>query len=48
MGVATDAAFPLGLIVVGTLAVIVVLNLIAAIPARSAGRLPVADALRSE
>ena len=48
MGVATDAAFPLGLIVVGTVAVIVVLNLIAAIPARSAGRLPVADALRSE
>jgi hypothetical protein len=48
MGVATDAAFPLGLIVVGTLAVIVVLNLIAAISARSAGRLPVADALRSE
>jgi ABC-type lipoprotein release transport system permease subunit len=34
--------------VVGALAVIVVLNLIAAIPARSAGRLPVADALRSE
>jgi hypothetical protein len=48
MGVATDAAFPLGLIVVGSFAVIVVLNLIAAIPARSAGRLPVTDALRSE
>jgi ABC-type antimicrobial peptide transport system permease subunit len=48
MGVATDAAFPLALIVIGTLAVIVVLNLIAAIPARSAGRLPVADTLRSE
>jgi hypothetical protein len=48
MGVATDAVSPLGLIVVGTVAVIVVLNLIAAIPARSAGRPPVADALRSE
>jgi hypothetical protein len=48
MGVATDAAFPLGLLAVGTPAVIVVLNLIGAIPARSAGRLPVADALRSE
>jgi hypothetical protein len=48
MGVATDAAFPLALLAVGTPAVIVVLNLIGAIPARSAGRLPVADALRSE
>jgi hypothetical protein len=48
MGVATDAAFPLGLLAVGTPAVIVVVNLIGAIPARSAGRLPVADALRSE
>jgi hypothetical protein len=48
MGVGTDAAFPLGLLAVGTPAVIVVLNLIGAIPARSAGRLPVTDALRSE
>jgi ABC-type antimicrobial peptide transport system permease subunit len=48
MGVATDAAFPLGLLAVGTAALIVVVNLIGAIPARSAGRLPVADALRSE
>jgi ABC-type antimicrobial peptide transport system permease subunit len=48
MGVATGAAFPLGLLAVGTPTVIVVLNLIGAIPARSAGRLRVADALRSE
>ena len=48
MGVATGAAFPLGLLAVGTPAVIRVVNLIGAIPARSAGRLPVAEALRSE
>ena len=48
MGVATDAAFPIGLLVVGALAVVIVLNLIGAIPARSAGRLRIADALRSE
>jgi putative ABC transport system permease protein len=48
MGVATDPALPLGLIATGAAAVVVVLNLLGAIPARSAGRLPVAEALRSE
>jgi hypothetical protein len=48
MGVATDAAFPVGLFAAGALAVMVVLNLIGVIPARSAGRLSVAEALRSE
>jgi hypothetical protein len=48
LGVATDAVLPAGLLAVGALAVILVLNLIAAVPARSAGRLPVAEALRSE
>ncbi len=48
MGVATDAAFPVGLLAAGAAAMIVVLNLIGAVPLRSAGRLRVAEALRSE
>jgi hypothetical protein len=48
MGVASDVAFPLGLLVVGVPAVLVVLNLIGAVPARAAARLRVAEALRSE
>jgi hypothetical protein len=48
MGVATDVAFPLGLLAVGVPAVLLVLNLIGAVPARAAARLRAADALRSE
>jgi putative ABC transport system permease protein len=48
MGVAADVAFPLGLLAVGVPAVLVVLNLIGAVPARAAARLRAAEALRSE
>jgi hypothetical protein len=48
MGVAEDVAFPLGLLAVGLPAVLLVLNLIGALPARAAARLRVAEALRSE
>jgi hypothetical protein len=48
MGVATDASFPLALLAAGAIALVVVLNTIAALPARSASRLRVVDALRSE
>jgi hypothetical protein len=48
IGVATDARFPLLTFALGALALIVALNLIAAWPARSARRLRVATALRSE
>jgi ABC-type lipoprotein release transport system permease subunit len=39
---------PIGLLAIGAAAVVLVVNLVGAIPARAAGRLPVADALRSE
>jgi hypothetical protein len=48
LGVAGDAAFPLALLLVGVPAVLLVLNLIGALPARSAARLRVAEALRTE
>ena len=48
MGLATDADFPVALLAAGAIGFLVVLNLIAAVPAHSAGRLRVADALRSE
>ena len=48
MGVATDAALPVALLAAGAGAVVVILNLIGAVPARSAARLPVAATLRSE
>jgi len=48
MGVASDASFPLVLLGSGAIALLVVLNAIAAVPAYSAGRLRVSDALRSE
>jgi putative ABC transport system permease protein len=48
LGVADDVAFPLGLLALGAPLVIVVLNLIGAVPARAAARLPVAEALRAE
>jgi hypothetical protein len=48
MGLVTDASFPVVLLSVGAIGLVVVLNAIAALPARSARRLGVADALRSE
>jgi FtsX-like permease family len=48
MGVADDSVMPLPLLVAGAVVLIVVLNLIGAVPARSARRLRVADALRAE
>jgi uncharacterized membrane protein YgcG len=48
LGVADDVAFPFGLLALGVPLVIVVLNLIGAVPARAAARLPVAEALRAE
>lgn len=48
IGVATDASFPLVLLALGAIGFMVVLNAIAALPARSARRLRVADALRCE
>jgi ABC-type lipoprotein release transport system permease subunit len=48
IGVRDDVVFPLPLLAAGSVALVVALNLIAALPARSAGRLRVAEALRSE
>jgi hypothetical protein len=48
IGVATDASFPLILLAIGAIGFVVLINMIAAFPARSARRLRVADALRSE
>ncbi|MBA3303431.1 MAG: ABC transporter permease [Acidimicrobiia bacterium] len=48
MGLATDAAFPLALLAMGAIGLVIVLNLIAAVPAQRARRLRVTDALRSE
>jgi FtsX-like permease family len=48
MGVATDASFPLAVLAGGAIAFVLALNVIAAFPARSASRLRVAAALRSE
>ncbi|MEP7201379.1 MAG: FtsX-like permease family protein [Ilumatobacteraceae bacterium] len=48
IGVAGDASFPLALLALGALGFVVVLNTIASFPARTAGRLRIADALRSE
>jgi hypothetical protein len=48
MGVADDVAFPVGLLLLGVPAVLLVLNAIGALPARAAARLAVAEALRSE
>jgi ABC-type lipoprotein release transport system permease subunit len=48
MGLVTDASFPLMLLAVGAIGLVVALNALAAFPARSARRLGVADALRSE
>ena len=48
MGVATDVAFPIGVLAAGAVGFVVVMNLIAVFPARSARRLRVAEALRSE
>jgi putative ABC transport system permease protein len=48
VGVATDASFPLILLAAGAVGLVVVLNTIAVVPAHSARRLSVADALRSE
>jgi ABC-type lipoprotein release transport system permease subunit len=48
IGVATDASFPLVLLAFGAIGFMAALNAIAAFPARSARRLRVADALRSE
>lgn len=48
IGVATDPALPFALFAVGVPAIVVVLNLIGAVPGRFAQRLDVAEALRSE
>lgn len=48
VGVATDPVVPFGWLSVGALALVLVLNLIAAWPAHAARRLAVAEALRSE
>ncbi len=48
MGLGTDASSPFALLAAGALGVVAVLNMIATVPARTAGRLRVADALRSE
>jgi hypothetical protein len=48
IGVATDARFPIGLLAAGALGLVVVVNLIATWPARSARRLAVGEALRTE
>nr|MBA2625326.1 FtsX-like permease family protein [Acidimicrobiia bacterium] len=48
MGLAADVTFPLALLATGAVGLVVVLNLIAALPGHSARRLRVADALRSE
>ena len=48
MGVATDPSFPLVLLAGGAIGFVMVLHAVAAIPARSASRLRVADALRAE
>jgi ABC-type lipoprotein release transport system permease subunit len=48
IGVTTDAALPLTALALGALGLVVTLNVIATIPAHSAARLRVAEALRSE
>ena len=48
MGIATDSSFPLLLLAVGAVGFVVVLHAVAAIPARSASHLRVAEALRAE
>jgi ABC-type antimicrobial peptide transport system permease subunit len=48
IGLATDASFPLLLLGGGAVGLVVVLNLIAAVPASGARRLRIADALRAE
>jgi ABC-type lipoprotein release transport system permease subunit len=48
IGLATDASFPVTLFAMGAIGFVILINTIAAFPARSARRLRVADALRSE
>ncbi len=48
MGVAGDALVPLPLLAAAAIGLVALLNLLAVLPARTAGRLDVADALRSE
>jgi ABC-type lipoprotein release transport system permease subunit len=48
IGLATDASFPLALLAAGAVGLVVALNAIALVPAGSARRLGVADALRAE
>ncbi len=48
LGVAAEASIPIGVVVWSIVGVLVVANLAAAVPGWRAGRIPAAEALRSE
>jgi hypothetical protein len=48
IGVVRDVSFPLAVLAAGAIGLVVALNVIAAVPARSARRLRIADVLRAE